>query len=114
LSLAEKARAALDAKKGQNMVLLDVRESSGITDYCLIVSGSSAPHLKALANGVQRALKEDGVSSYRKAGAPQSGWMVLDYLDLIIHIFSREAREYYALEDLWASAPRLAPGDRRQ
>jgi len=108
LDLARLARIALEEKKGRNIVLLDVREISNLTDYALIVSGSSGPQLKALAVGVQQALKKMGMQAYRHAGTPDSGWVVLDYVDVVIHMFSSEAREYYAVEALWDQAPRLA------
>ncbi len=58
-------------------------------------------------NNVQIELKKDSVNCYRRAGDPESGWMVLDYVDVIIHIFSQDARQHYAVEDLWAEAPRV-------
>jgi ribosome-associated protein len=80
---------------------MDVRRRSSVTDYYVIATGTSAPHLKALQNGVEVALKAKGECCYRKAGIPEGGWMVLDYIDVIVHIFSKEAREYYAIESLW-------------
>jgi ribosome-associated protein len=107
LDIARRAREALEAKKGEHIALLDVRGLSSVTDYFLIVSASSPPHLKALANEVQRVLKESGVHCYRRSGTPATGWMVLDYFDAIIHIFAEETRVYYGIEDLWGRAPRL-------
>jgi ribosome-associated protein len=80
---------------------MDVRRRSSVTDYYVLATGTSAPHLKAMHNGVENALKAKGVPCYRKAGIPEGGWMVLDFVDVIVHIFSKEAREYYALETLW-------------
>lgn len=73
----------------------------------MIATGASAPQLKAIATAVQRALKDAGMPPYRHSGTPESGWMVLDCVDLVIHIFSPEAREYYGVETLWAKASRL-------
>ena len=106
-SLALKAREALDAKQGEDIAVLDVRGVTPITDYVVVATGTSPPHLKALFNDVQMVLKQEGTAVYRRAGAPESGWMVLDCIDCVIHIFSREAREYYAVEALWGQAPRL-------
>ena len=106
LTLAAKARDVLRGKKGEDIALLDVRGMSGVTDYYLIVSGGSPPHLKALFREVMHELKQAGVPCYRKSGNPETGWMVLDYVDVIIHIFSPQARSYYAVEELWAGAPR--------
>jgi ribosome-associated protein len=102
--LAIQARDALEARKGENLVVLDVRAFSTLADYMVLVSGSSAPHLKALANEVIHALKDQGLYCYRKSGMPDDGWMVLDYVDVVIHIFRTDLRSYYALEELWVDA----------
>ena len=106
---ALRARTALQDKKGLDILLLDVRGLSAVTDYMLLVTGSSAPHLKALFDDVQHVLKTGGVSCYRRAGKPEGGWLVLDYVDVIIHILSPDARAYYAIEELWPDAPRIPP-----
>ena len=107
LALAQLAHRVMSEKHGIDVNLWDVREISGITDFYLVTSGTSTPHLKALFNEVQVSLKQEGAQCYRKSGVPESGWLVIDYVDLIIHIFSKELREYYAIEALWAEAPRL-------
>ena len=96
----------MEEKKGEDIALLDVREISTITDYVLLVSGGSPPHLKAMYNEAQVVLKGEGVQCYRRAGDPASGWMTLDYVDAVAHIFMPETREYYAIETLWEEAPR--------
>jgi ribosome-associated protein len=105
--IARTARRALEEKQGGDIRILDVRGLSGVTDYVVVASGSSPPHLKALVNEVQDILKKEGVRCYRKAGVPECGWLVVDYVDCVIHIFSPEARRYYEIEALWAGAPRL-------
>lgn len=105
--MAETAARALADKQGKNIRLLDVRGISTITDYFLIVSGSSPPHLKALFRTVQRELKDHDAHCYRKSGKPDDGWLVLDYIDVVIHIFLEELRHYYAIEELWNQAPRV-------
>ena len=110
LETAQDAHSALDDKKAMDLVLLDVRGLSQLTDYILLATGTSNPHLKALANEVQGVLKKNrGLHCYRKAGIADGGWVVLDYVDTIIHIFSTEARKYYAIEELWSEAPRIHP-----
>jgi ribosome-associated protein len=106
-ALTLKAAAFLADKKGEELVAIDVSEASSLSDYVILVSGSSPPHLKAMFNDLQHALKQEGIHAFRKSGTPESGWMVLDYVDLVIHIFLHETRHYYALEDLWPEAPRL-------
>ena len=107
LELANEARTVLNDKHGEDITLLDVRGMSGVTDFYLMVSGGSTPHLKAMYNDLQVVLKKRGIHCYRKSGIPECGWLILDYVDVVIHIFAKEARSYYALEDLWQDAPRL-------
>ena len=103
LELAIEAARALDERLGKDIRVLDMRGVSGLTDYCVIASGTSAPHLKALTNEVQHNMKQRGVMA-RRSGLPESGWVVVDCLDAVIHIFAPEARSYYAIEDLWKGA----------
>lgn len=107
LELAQKARAALLSKKGQDVVLMDMRGLSNVTDYYLLATGLNPPHIRALADELERALVREGIRCFRRAGTPESGWVVADYLDAVVHIFARETRSYYALERLWNDAPRL-------
>jgi len=86
---------------------MDVRELSSVTDYYVVATGNSSPHIKALADETQVALKKKGIKCHRKSGTPDSAWMVLDFLDVVIHLFSDETRSYYALEQLWSDAPRV-------
>ncbi len=100
----ELVRSALADKKAVDVKTYDVRGVSGLADAFVVATGTAAPHLKGLVAGVQRAMKEKGVDSYRTSGDPQSGWIVVDYVDVVLHVFSPEARAYYALEKLWADA----------
>lgn len=92
------------AKKGEQIVLLDVSGISPVTDYYLIATGNSAPHLKALAGEVEKALSMHGVRCFRRAGTPDSGWIVADYLDFVVHLFTSDLRDHYQLERLWNDA----------
>ena len=107
LDIAKKAAQVLADTKGIEIKLLDVRNLSSVTDYYLIVSGSSPPHLKAMFREIQFVMKKEGTLVFRKAGDPAGGWLVIDYIDVIIHIFLPESRKYYAIEELWAEAPVL-------
>ena len=104
--IATSAAEALDSKKGEDIAIYDVRGVSTVTDYYVVASGFSPPHLKAMFGGVQAELKKKDLRCYRRSGDPESGWMVLDYVDVIIHIFSAETRKYYQIEELWAEVPR--------
>lgn len=93
-------------KQARDIRVYDLRGLSGITDFTVICSGSSGPHLKALMSSVQAAIKKEMAATLpRRGGDPDSGWIVIDLIDTIIHIFEPELREYYAIEALWASAP---------
>ena len=94
-------------KKGENVRIFDMRGVSAVTDFFLVVTGTSPPHLKALGEGVRLQLKEEGSVCYRHAGDPDGGWVALDYFDVIIHVFSRQARAYYAIEELWEEVPQV-------
>ena len=95
----------MDDKKAVDIRLFDVRGISSLTDFFLVATGNSPPHLKALAEEVRHRLKDRGVIAYGSAGVPESGWVALDYVDVVIHVFLQQTRSYYAIEDLWESAP---------
>jgi len=101
------AAAALQSKKGENMVVLDVRGQSFVTDFHLIASGRSAPQLKALASAAAKVVKELTGRPTRKSGTPESGWEIIDGGDVLVHIFDAEHRDYYQLEELWNDAKRF-------
>lgn len=92
---------ALEACKGVDVRVYDVRGKSSLTDFFVVATGAAAPHVKALIADSQQAMKVAGQSRSRTSGDPESGWMVVDYGDIILHVFSPEARAYYALEKLW-------------
>jgi ribosome-associated protein len=97
----------LEDRKAEDIVALDLRELSNIADYFIIATGANKPHLKALYDGLQRLFKDAGFKGYHKAGVPESGWMIMDYQGVMVHIFERELREFYDLEKLWKDAPRV-------
>jgi ribosome-associated protein len=105
-TLAEKIRGVLEDKKGSDIAIVDVRESSSVTDYYVVVSGLNPPHIKAMFNEVQVQLKDDDIMFHRKAGDPESGWLVIDYFDVVVHILQSDIRERYALEELWEKISR--------
>lgn len=98
---ARLAAKALEDRKGTDVKVYDVRGKSALADFFVVATGAAAPHLKALIAETQNAMKEAGVMSYRTSGDPESGWIVVDYVDVVVHVFSPEARAYYALEKLW-------------
>ena len=102
--------AALAAdKKAENLVAIDLRGISSFTDFFVICSGTSEPHLKAIAGEIETRLKvDDKVAPAAVDGYPLSQWIVIDYSDVVVHIFHEQKRAFYSLEDLWSDAPRLA------
>jgi ribosome-associated protein len=90
-------------------VVLDLQGISSFTDFFVICSGTSEPHLKAISGEIEERLKTDhGIKAVSVDGFPASQWIVLDYLQVIVHVFRQEKREFYSLEDLWSDAPRVA------
>ncbi len=102
------SEALLD-KKAEDLTLLYFGETSPLTDCFVIATGTSNPHLRALRDNLEKTLKERKVELFSKERFKPSGWLVIDAIDFVIHLFSREQREHYALEDLWKDAMRIDP-----
>ncbi|MBI4639164.1 MAG: ribosome silencing factor [Candidatus Tectomicrobia bacterium] len=100
------SEAALE-KKAHNVVVLDVRTLSSVTDYFFICSGNSGRQVQAIADAIHEILKKEGVISLGTEGYQEAKWVLIDYADLVIHIFYDEIRTYYDLESLWGEAPRV-------
>jgi ribosome-associated protein len=101
------ARAAQD-KKAVDLVVLDVRALSSVTDYFLVCSGRSTTHVQTIIDAIRDELKAAGSRPLQGEGVAESGWVLLDYGDVLVHVFLDETRTYYALERLWGDAPALA------
>jgi ribosome-associated protein len=111
--LALACRELADNKKAENIVILDVRKLSSITDFFVIAAGTSEPHLRAIVEEIVDQLKEDhGVQPNAIDGTFNTAWVVLDYFDVIVHVMRHDVREKYDLETLWGDAPRLKPRKR--
>jgi ribosome-associated protein len=104
LQIAHLCAEAADHRKGEDISVLDLRGISSVADFFVIVSGSSEPHLKAIRNEIEHRLKEENISPKGIDGFPQSQWVVMDYIDVMVHIFNKGQREFYALERLWGDA----------
>ena len=101
---AQWVREALENKSAMDVVTLDLRKLSAVTDFFIVATGTSTPHLKALAHDVERAMRTHGVRG-RTSGTAESHWVVIDFVDVVVHLFEAETRAYYALEQLWGDAP---------
>lgn len=99
-----------DNRKAENIVILDVSKLSSVTDFFVIASGGSEPHLRAISSEITETLRDDfGVRPNGIDGSTQTAWMALDYFDVIVHIMKPESRALYDLEGLWRDAPRVTP-----
>jgi len=103
-------QALLD-KKAENLKLLYFGDKSPLTDCFIIATGTSDPHLKALRNNLEIVLKENHIETLSKDRFQPGGWLVLDAIDFVVHLFSEEQRDNYALEQLWKDADQLSPED---
>jgi ribosome-associated protein len=108
LALARACVAFAQDKKALEPVILDLRAISTITDYLVICAAQSEPQIKAIAQGLEKELKDaHGVRPFAVDGFPTSQWVVIDYGDVMVHIFHEQKRTVYALEELWSDAPQV-------
>lgn len=108
--LALLCRELAGNKKAENTVILDVRTLSSITDYFVITSGGTEPHLRAIVNEITDRLREEhGLAPRAIDGDANTPWQVMDYFDVIVHVMRTDVREKYNLEGLWGDAGKVAP-----
>ena len=106
--LALLCREYADNRKAENIVVLDVREVSTVTDYFVIATGTSEPHLRAIVEEITSRLRDEHDLRPRAMdGTLRTAWVVLDYFDVIVHVMRQDVRERYDLETLWGDAPKL-------
>jgi ribosome-associated protein len=108
--LALLCREFADNKKADDIVILDVRDLSSVTDYFVIASGTSEPHLRAIVEEITSKLRDEhDIRPVRTDGSTQGAWVALDFFDVIVHIMRTDTRERYDLEGLWGDAKRVKP-----
>jgi len=107
LESAQLCAEAADAKKAFNILILDLRALTYITDYFVICSGSNITQVGAIADGVGQALAKTGIRPSHVEGEAEATWVLMDYGDVVVHVFEEQARTYYSLEKLWGDAPRI-------
>jgi ribosome-associated protein len=98
------AVAAAADRKAEDIIVLDLREADGFTDYFVICTGQNARQIKAIADAVDETLRRDHVKPAHVEGYGHAEWVLLDYFDFVVHVFGRETRTFYGLERLWGSA----------
>jgi len=97
-------KIALD-KRATDIVILDLRELTSVTDFFVICSGTANVHVKAIADHIWESLAENGQKPWHVEGMPHGTWVLMDYIDVVVHIFLGDRREFYGLERLWGDAP---------
>lgn len=106
--LALLCRDLADNRKAENIVVMDVRALSSVTDYFVVASGTSEPHLRAITEEITDKLRDDHALRPRAVdGTLQTAWIVLDFFDVIVHVMRADVRERYNLEGLWGDAPQV-------
>ena len=114
LALARRAVQACLDKKASDPVLLDLRELGAASDFFIIVSAASEVQVKAIADSVEDKLREErGIRPWHVEGLEGRRWVLLDYVDMVVHVFHEKTREYYLLERLWGDAKRIEIADDR-
>jgi len=112
--IAELVLARLDDDKAEDVVVIDLMGKSPLADTIIVASGRSARHVSALADHVQRSLKEGGFGKVQVEGLPQADWVLIDVGDVIVHIFRPEVRSFYQLEKIWSvDSPHRTPAELR-
>ena len=106
LMAREMARLAA-GKKAQGTVILDMRELCSYTDYFIITSGRSSRQTRAIGEEIRLEMKKKGAVVFHVEGEPKGDWILMDYMNVVVHIFTPEARDFYRLEFLWKEAPRM-------
>lgn len=107
LTLAKTAAGILDAKKADNINVIRINNISSLGDYFVIANGTSNTHVHALADELEEKLKELGRAPARVEGYRSNSWIILDYEEVVVHLFTADAREFYDLDRLWADGEKL-------
>jgi ribosome-associated protein len=104
---AQLCAAAADSKKGFDLLILDLRKLTYIADYFVICSATNTTQVSAISDWIGQAMAKEGMRPSHVEGQADANWVLMDYGDVIVHIFDEQTREYYALEKLWGDAPRV-------
>ena len=104
-TLANNIAELIFNKKGYNVKILDLKEVATFTDYFVICSADSDTQVKAIADEIDKSLRDSGLRSWHKEGYRALNWVLIDYVDVVVHVFKKDMREFYNLEKLWGDAP---------
>ena len=103
--LAYRVSELIFTKKGFNVVTIDLRKLVSFTDYFVICSADSDTQVKAISDQLDKALSEEGIKCWHREGMKALSWVLMDYVDVVVHIFKKDSRQFYNLEKLWGDAP---------
>ena len=103
--LADKITSLIFNKKGYDVKILDLKNLTTFADYFIICSADSDTQVKAIADEVDKQLRDEGIKYWHKEGYRSLSWVLIDYVDVVVHVFKKDAREFYNLEKLWGDAP---------
>jgi len=110
-NLTEKITELIFSKKGFDIKILDLRQLTPIADFFIICSADSDVQVRAIADEIDNRLHNEGIRLWHKEGYKSLNWVLLDYVDVVVHVFKKSVREFYNLERLWGDAPMLEPAD---
>lgn len=108
---AERIAELVFNKKGYDVRILDLRNLASFADFFVICSADSDTQVKAIADEIDKSLRDDGIKCWHKEGMMALNWVLLDYIDVVVHIFKKESREFYNIEKLWGDAPFIEVND---
>jgi len=103
------AAECADEARALDIIILDMRALTAICDYFVICHGRSPIHVRSVADEIEKAMQQRQLTQHHREGRAQATWIVLDYLDVVVHVFTKETRDFYGLERLWGDAPRIQP-----
>ena len=103
--LADKIAALIFNKKGYDVKILDLRNITTIADFFIIFSADSDIQVRSISDEIDKNLREEGIKNWHKEGLKALNWVLMDYVDVVVHIFKKESRDFYNLEKLWGDAP---------
>jgi ribosome-associated protein len=108
LEIARSVARAAGSRQGEDIQILDISKVSSFADYFVLVTGESERQVKAIAEAIMEAAATLGIRAHHVEGEPEARWILLDFVDVVVHIFLRELRAYYNIDRLWADAPQVS------
>jgi ribosome-associated protein len=106
-ALAKACAEIVLVKKAEDVIIIDLRKLAAPTDFFVLCTGTSERHVKALADGVVEEMKKQGVRPWHMEGGTARKWVLVDYVDVVVHVFMSDTRRFYSLETLWGDAPSM-------